>query len=71
MKPKISILCVLSKFNYREKNKGTSAEYNIIYLPLKKKFKKSIKFINSADNKYKEIKQLNEYLINCVKKNKP
>lgn len=71
MKPKISILCILSKFNYREKVKGTSAEYNIIYLPLKKKFKNSIKLINTAENKYTEIKKLNEYVVNFVKKNKP
>tara|TARA_B100000035_G_scaffold307000_1_gene309729 strand:+ start:98 stop:1267 length:1170 start_codon:yes stop_codon:yes gene_type:complete len=70
MKPK-KILCILSKYNYRDKKRGKSAEYNMIHTSLKKIFKKNVYFINTSDKKFKTIFDLNNFILRKVNLIKP
>ena len=62
------ILCVLPKYSFGDIKKGISPEYNAIYKPIKKNYKK-VYFFNSLGSK--NLKKINKDLINRVKKIKP
>ena len=70
MKPK-KILCILSKYNYRDKKRGISAEYHMIYNSLKKIYFNNVYFIDTSDKKFKTIYELNDYILKKVKIIKP
>ena len=59
------ILCVLPKYSFGDIKKGISPEYNAIYKPIKKNYKK-VYFFNSLGSK--NLKKINKDLINRVKK---
>ena len=62
------ILCVLPKYSFGDIKKGISPEYNAIYKPIKKNYRK-VYYFNSLGSK--NLKKINKDLINKVKKIKP
>ena len=63
-----NILCVLPKYSFGVQKKGLSPEYNAIYKPIKKNFKKIFYFDSLATN---NLKKINNNLLKKVKKIKP